>query len=257
LLMKNEAQRLIKKYPNKNLTPVFKILPHKLAIICPMATCDDFTRDLGGTCSEDILVAIGLNCLPITTHDDVVDEAPKDRKYRASLIYAGNISALEEINMLLKNDHQGVAKVIIKTVQENHYRQQFRVDLLWDKKIKNFQEYLNGTRDIYSFASLGPGCALEITGKKDLRKQVISYAINYGLALQLIDDLREIEEDKISGYNSFPILEEKPYEKSFRALDNFLVKARKNLDPTWKHTEKRLKSLENFATKFKKEFNGK
>jgi len=255
-IMEKEVRRLIKKYPNKNLAPVFSILPQKLITIGPMALCDDLTQDLGGICSDDVLAAIGLSCLPITTHDDVVDETPKNRAKLAALVYAGNIAGLEGMNILFQKNLPKVAEAFIKTIAENHYRQQFRVDLLWEKKPKNFREYRYGIGDICSLAAIGPFCALTITGRNDLRKIVARFTTGYGVALQLIDDIREFDEDKLTSYTSFPLFEGKPFKKSFQEIEHYLKMAKRAIKPDWTRTRFRFKNLELFAQKIRKGFNG-
>lgn len=254
-IMQQQAKRLVKKYPDKHLASIFSILPEKLITIGPMALCDDLTRDLGGACSDEILAAVGLCCLPITTHDDVVDETPTDRAKLAALVYAGNIAGLEGMNILLQKNLSGITQALIKAITENHYRQQFRVELLWQKKPRNFRDYRYGIEDVCSLAAIGPLCALAITGRNDLQRRVIHFAVGYGVVLQLIDDIREVEEDRVAGYTSFPLLEGKPFKESFQAAERYLVMGIKALKPEWTKTGLRLKNLKVFLQKMKKEFN--
>jgi len=252
-IMQDQSDRLIKKYPNRNLAPVFSILPEKLITIGPMALCDDLTQDLGGVCSENILAAIGLSCLLITTHDDVVDETPKNRADLAALIYAGNIAGLEGMEILLKENLAGVAKILIETIAENHYRQQFRVDCLWEKKPKSFREYRHGIEDVCSLAAIGPLCALAVTGREKLQRVIARWSVGYGVALQMIDDIREFEEDKLAGYTSFPLLEGKPFKRSFRELERHLEMAENALRPEWIRTKSRVRILKLLIPKLQKE----
>jgi len=208
-ILERKSKKLIKKYPNKNLAQVFSILPRKIITIAPMAVCDDLVQDLGGSCDKNILAAVGLSCLPITTHDDVVDETPKNKSNLAALVYAGNIAGLEGMKILLQKNYLNITPILIKTIIENHYRQQFRTDLLWEKKPKNFRDY------------------------------------RYG---------REFEEDKLTSYTSYPLLEGKPFKKSFQKIDYHLLMAKKALNPKWKRIQLRIKNIENFIKKIKKEF---
>lgn len=223
-ILVKETKKLKKKYSNKNLASVFSIIPKKLITIGPMALCDDLTQDLGKSCNDNILAAIGLSCFPITTHDDVVDETPEERAKLAALIYAGNIAGLEGTNLLFKENYGELAEILFKTIIKNHYQQQFRVELLWDKKPKNFKDYKEGIKDVCSLTSIGPLCALAITKRYDLTKKINNFAANYSIVLQLIDDIREIEEDKLTSYTSFPLLENKPFKKSFKAINIYLKK---------------------------------
>jgi len=252
-IMQTQTQKLIKKYPNKHLASAFSLLPRKLITIGPMALCDDLTQDLGGICSDDILAAIGLSCLPITTHDDVVDETPESRDKLSALVYAGNIAGLEGMNILLQKNLKEVTHALIKTIAENHYRQQFRVDLLWERKPKNFRAYRYGIEDICSLAAIGPLCALAITGRDDLQKIIIRFTTSYGMVLQLIDDIREIDEDRLAGYTSFPLLEGPPFKKSFQAIGRYLRTAKRSLKPEWRRTKSRFKNLEIFVQRMKGE----
>lgn len=253
-ILEKKSKKLIKKYPSKNLAQVFSILPRKIITIAPMAVCDDLVQDLGGSCDENILAAIGLCCFPITTHDDVVDETPKNMASLAALVYAGNITGLEGFEILFQKNLLNIAQSLIASINENHYRQQFRVELLWQKKPKNFRDYLYGIEDVYSLMAIGPLCALSITGRKDLQKTILRFSKNCGFVLQLIDDIREFEEDKLTSYTSYPLLEGKPFKKSFQKIDYHLLMAKKALKPTWKRIQLRIKNIEDFIKKIKEEF---
>lgn len=245
-IAKVSAQLISEKYPSPNLAPVFTIIPRKLITICPMALFDDITQDLGKTCDDQILEAIGLSCLSITTHDDVVDETPTKRPELAALIYAGNIATLEGIRLLYKN-HPEVANTMVSLLNENHYYQQFRIDLLWENKPENFDKYIEGIKDVVSLAKIGPLCALVFTNQAELRDKIDSFATGFGLALQIIDDIREVEEDKISGYTSFPVIEGPPFSQSFSAINKYLKQADASLNSTWTKTRDRLGFLIRFT----------
>lgn len=254
-IMQAETRKLKKKYSNKNLQKIFDTLPNKIITICPMLLCDELTKDLGGKCNEKILAAVGLICFTLSTHDDVVDETPRQRSQLAALTYAGNLTTLESIQILEKYRNQKLTTTLIQTVCENHLKQQFRVDLLWEKKPKNVNDYLKGIEDLNSLAAIGPLIALEITRKPNLKQKIRQFAEGYGKALQIIDDIREIEEDIQAGYTSFPAIEGKPFKKSFGQLKKHLRIAQQALNPKWRRMLAIVKKAQSFTRNLQDEFN--
>lgn len=255
-ILKKYTKILLRKYPNKNLAPIFTTLQTKLLTVGPMALCDSLTEDLGKKCLEDILSAIGLVCLEISAHDDAVDETPASRSKLAALVYAGNIAALEGIKILCRNNNLKIAQIIASLVNENHYLQQLRVEKLWEKKPRNFCDYQDGVRDGLVLVEIGLFPALEITGRKDLLNKMTKFSLSYALILQLIDDIRETEEDKILGYHSYPLLEGKPFKRSFKEIDRHLKLAKGCLDPNWKRMNSLVDNLRILVSKLKSEFYG-
>lgn len=255
-ILQKEKISLLRRYPNKNLSPVFTTLQSKLLTIGPMALCDCLISDLGKICPEDILVAIGLVCLEISAHDDAVDETPDVQSKLAALIYAGNIAALEGIKILYQKDRKRIADIIISLVNQNHYLQQMRVEKLWERKPSNFIDYQEGVKDGAVLVQIGLFPALEIAGREDLCRQLIRFSESYALVLQLIDDIREVDEDKIHGYHSFPILEGPPFEKSFKAIEKHLNLAKENLHADWKKMNSLVKNLKVLVAKIESEFDG-
>lgn len=130
-LMKLQVKKLVRKYPNPYLAKVFSTLDKKILTIGPMSLCDNLSMDLGKKADDQLLNAIGLSCLVISAHDDVVDEPPKNRSEIAALIYAGNIALLEGIKLLTELKANKVIHYLIDTINQNHYYQQLRVDLVW------------------------------------------------------------------------------------------------------------------------------
>lgn len=251
-IMEKWAKYLSRKYPNKNLAAVFSKLAHKVAVIGPMILCKNVVQDLGQKCPEQVLAAVGLACLSISTHDDVVDERPQDREEIASLVYAGNIAGLEAVSLLKNSGYTKILVPLSAAINKNHYLQQFRVDLLWSKKPKNFRDYQFGIADICSWVAIGPKVGLSLTGRSDLANSISEFIENYGIAIQLIDDIREVEEDRLSGYNSFPLLEGKPYKRSFKELDKCVERARNSLGGRWRNLQNRALLLERFVDELKK-----
>lgn len=255
--MKNWAIRLIDKYPNRKLAENFFRLPQQIITMLPMAFCDSLTQDLKKTCDDEILAAIGLNSFLISTHDDVVDEMPKNRKIVSGLVYAGNIAALEGMKILFEKNRKKVAQALIDSVNKNHYLQQLVVEKLWQGKKINAKEYFDGIKHIGIFSAIGPLCALALTGRNDLKKTILKFASNYGITLQLIDDIRETEEDKIAGYSSLPLTEGTPFTCSFAKLYQHAKIARSALDKKWERMTFYVDAIDQFARKIEKEINEK
>lgn len=254
-IMQNWASKLKKQYPNKHLSEIFDGLATHIITIMPMIFCDALANDLGKKVDDKFLAAIGLSCLLISTHDDVVDEMPKDRIKLAALVYAGNIAALEGIKLFGKKNFD-IIQIIIDPVAQNHYLQQLVVEKLWNGNKISPKEYFVGIKHICVFTSIGPLVALALTQRKDLKKRILNFSSGYGLALQLLDDLREIDEDKINGYISLPLLEGSPYTKTLKELYINISKARSALNPSWKHTGKFVDNIKNFAKDIERQVNG-
>lgn len=255
-ILQKEKASLLRRYPNKNLSPIFATLQSKLLTVGPMALCDYLISDLEKVCPEDILAAIGLVCLEISAHDDAVDETPDIQSKLAALVYAGNIAVLEGIRILYRKDRKRIADIIISLVNQNHYLQQMRVEKLWERKPSNFIDYQDGVKDGAVLVQIGLFPALEIAGRDDLRQQLARFSESYALVLQLIDDIREVDEDKIHGYHSFPILEGLPFEKSFKAIKKHLKLAKENLHPDWKKMNSLVKNLKVLVAKMESGFDG-
>jgi len=102
-ILKEKARQLSRKYNDADLIKKFNEMPFRFISISPMAFYSAMMKDLGKKPDKNILTAIGLSCLAIGTHDDVVDETPKKKRDIAALVYSGNIASLEGMKMLLKN----------------------------------------------------------------------------------------------------------------------------------------------------------
>src|SRR3990167_4302719 len=256
-LMDSQANRLSRAYPDKELAVIFSMLSKKILTIGPMSYCDLFASDLGIKCPKEVLVAIGLVCLPITTHDDVVDETPKKRLQLAAFIYAGDIAMLEGLKVLSTKKHTSVAKVLIDAVNQNHYYQQLRVKYLWERKPKTFEDYKVGIKDVPVLVKVGLDCACAIAdASHPIRRRVNQFASGYGIALQIIDDIREVDEDRVSGYNSFPLLEGTPFKKSCQELDKQILAAKQALLPKWTKMRSYISRVERVASEIKREVCG-
>lgn len=80
------GRSLSRRYPDAELTKIFSNLGNRTVTILPMAFCDAFSSDLGTPVSKKILAAVGLACVIVATHDDVVDETPTDQKSLAECL---------------------------------------------------------------------------------------------------------------------------------------------------------------------------
>lgn len=246
-ILRPHLGRIARNYPNPFLEKLFLSLDRRIIAIAPMAFCDRLAADLGEKLDEQDLAPLGLYMLGISTHDDVVDEIPQDRRELAALVYAGNIAANGGARLLLKQNKPNAAGVLLNTVNSNHFYQQYVAQTLWQKKPASFSEYKKGVNHICVFSSIGPLYALALLKRQELRRKIIRYANGYGIALQLLDDLRETEEDKKNGYWSFPIIEGAPYRESFRELFGHIKQAREAIPGNWKLMGDLLDRLEDFA----------
>lgn len=226
---------LIKKYPNDSLEKIFNLLDKKVIALAPMALCDALLADLSKTATKKELAALGLHLLAISTHDDVVDELPKNRQYVAALTYAGNISTNEGSKLLINLKNKKAAEVLLDYINFNHYYQQIVAETLWVRNPKNFKQYTQEIKHICIYIAIGLMYGLALSNRQDLKKVILKFSNHYGLAMQLIDDIREVEEDKINGYYSYPITEGYPYKKSHEQLMYNLAKAKIVLPPKFKN----------------------
>lgn len=240
----NEQTRILQqKYKDNNLFQVFKIMPNKLLTVGPIAVCDYLTIDLNHKCPEKVLATIGLLCLQISTHDDAVDETPSSRNLLAALIYAGNIASLEGVRLLVESGHGPLASELLKIVNRNHFLQQKRVELLWDNSPRNFLDYRIGVADGAELIKIGAFAALHLCNAGRFKDRLSQFAENYALALQLLDDIREVEEDKKSGYHSFPLMEHPPFKLSFKHAKENLQLASNCLRKEWVLTKSLVESV--------------
>src|SRR3989344_4038267 len=168
----------------------------------------------------------------------------RERTKLAALVYAGNISSNEGSKILLLQGNAAAATVLLDKINENHYCQQKVVETLWTKPPATFSEYKEGVQHIRVFIEIGLHYGLSLAGRKDLERQVKKYAEGYGIALQLIDDLREIEEDKTFGYWSYPIVEGEPFKRSFKELYRHIDICKKSVPVSWKNLQELTKRLE-------------
>ena len=244
--------KLQKKYPSIYLKPIFLSLGHRLIALAPMVLFDSLLSDLKVKSDEKILTVIGLSCLPIATHDDVVDETLNSKTYLSSLIFSGNISAMEGAKLLLRIDKK-VASSIIDSIAQNHYLQQLGTEKLWQGKMVTKTQYLDGRKDVHALAKIGLVGALKVAGRDDLIGRIEQFARGYGIALQLIDDIREVNEDRLTDYRSLPLMEPYPYKKSFIQLNKHIQIAKDSLKADWKKMRRLVDNVARFAKRLRKE----
>ena len=251
-----EANKLCKKYKDPDLIKNFSEMQNRFICLMPMALCESIVKDLGKKCDKEVLAAIGLCSFPIGTHDDVVDEMPKDRRDVAALTYSGNIAGLEGMRILFDKNKPLVAQALIDTINQNHFRQQRVVDLLWEGKKITKERYLEGIHHIIDFTSIGLLAGVAEAERPDLRKRMMLFSEGYGPVIQVIDDLREVDEDKTTTYKSFAVIEGRPYVQTFKIGFDGIEKARKNIMPNWKNMNKIVDNAERFLKGLEVKLNG-
>jgi len=115
------------------LESMFNAIDSRIINLCPMALCDTILSDIGVSCPDTLLTGIGLATFSISTYDDLVDELPRDQLAIAGLIYAGSISTLEGIRLLIQNGYEEITPIVIDCINRNHYHQTKIVETLWKK----------------------------------------------------------------------------------------------------------------------------
>lgn len=251
-LLKPYQSQLIKDYPNPHLKQHFLSLNWKIISLGTMALCDHLLKDLNQNVNPKDLVALGLHMLAISTHDDVVDEMPKDRILLSSLVFAGNIATNEGSRLLISQGKTKAADILLKSINTNHFYQQHNIETLWTKKPNSFKEYIDGITHTGTLMRIGLNYALVLAGKVDLQDKTDRYAHYYGMAIQLIDDIREVDEDIANGYWSYPVIEGFPYKKSLDQLFIYIKKDRKTIPQNWSYLHNSLDRLEEVANKIKR-----
>lgn len=250
-LLQPYQTRLIKNYPNPYLKKHFLSLNWKIISLGTMALCDHLLKDLDQKVDPKDLIALGLHMLAISTHDDVVDEMPKDRTLLSALVFAGNIATNEGSRLLLNQGKTKASDSLLASININHFYQQHNIETLWVKKPKSFKEYIDGITHTGTLMQVGLNYALVLAGRIDLQDKTDKYAHCYGTAIQLIDDIREVDEDIMNGYWSYPVIEGSPYKKSLDQLFMYIYKGRKAIPQNWFYLNKSLDRLENVAKKIK------
>ena len=208
-ILSKEKKILIKKYPDKFIAKEFATLDKKFISIAPMALMDATLSDLGIKADKNLLLGVGLSTFHISPHDDLIDETPERKEDQAALLYSGNIMLLEGVDKLLKYGYGNLMPVLFKFIKTNHLMQQKVVELLWKKELPTFKDYENGIQHIISFTSIGPIVGLHYAKKENYVSEILRFCENYGLSIQYMDDMIEIDEDLKNSYWSLPIIRAK------------------------------------------------
>jgi hypothetical protein len=243
---------LTKNYPNSSLTMFFTGIGRRLISVGPMSLCEGLLLDIGKQVQDEALAGLALHMLAISLYDDIVDELPNSRTYTSSLLYAGSIAANTGTTLIIKYTNSQALDTLLRLINKNHYYQQHVIETLWTHRPASFQEYTQGVRHAQIFAAIGLVYALGIANRLDLEDIVMSYANCYGLALQIIDDIYETDEDEKNGYNSYPIIEGFPYKESLECLFNCIESGRKSIPREWCHLQALITKIEHCATEIHK-----
>lgn len=239
------GRSLNRKYPDAELSKVFSNLGNRTVTILPMAFCDALSSDLGIPVSKKVLAAIGLACVVVATHDDIVDETPTDQKTLAGLVYGGDITNLYAIQTLLKFGKGLVVDTLIDALNKNHYLQRRVVDQLWGNQGVSNEQYFEAVRHWTTFCSIGPLSALALTDRMNLKNRILKFSTGYGITFQLVDDLMEVDEDKVRGYQSIPSQEGYPFVETFKQMHAHVDLARYATNRRWQRVNRLLDNMEN------------
>lgn len=175
-----------------------------------MVLCRAFLVDLGLEAPRGLLGPLGLAMYSISTHDDVVDELPKDRGVIAGLVYAGNIASLHGISLLVSNGYARVAQAVVRLMNLNHCFQTDIAFSIWSAP-SDEKGYLRAISHTGYWAAIGTLAAAEHVHTEGARElsQLQLFAMKfgelYGRICQVYDDIREIDDDRRHGYFSLPI----------------------------------------------------
>lgn len=199
-----EKEGLQKRYPDIALQSALDGLDSRIISIAPMVLFETMLKDLGLESNEKLVTGLGLIMYSVSTHDDVVDERPIQRLDVASLIYAGDITTLEGVQLLVEAGSPETTSVIINYLNLTNLAQTKIVRDLWDHP-SNEETYLEAINTTRYWAETGLQAAITYAGRTDLRDFVDKFSILYGKTCQLFDDVREIDDDIKNGYYSLPI----------------------------------------------------
>lgn len=252
-ILKPHVDVIIRRYPSSLLQRHFESLGQRLIAVCPMALCDLTLTELGFAPDDDYLASLGLHMLAIATHDDIVDQLLDNRSVVAQLLYAGDIASNEGSRLLFRRARPDVADTLLAQINRNHFYQHHVVETLWQREAADFAEYRSGIYHASVMANIGVLYALSIASRLDLKPPLEIFADHYGLALQLVDDILEVDDDSRYGYHSFPVKEGWPYTLSFRHLFVALDECRGALEHSWVGLQELVARLHGFAVSLRTE----
>lgn len=247
VLLRAAAEDLVQAYPDPDFQSLFQAMPNKAISLVPMALCDCVASDLGRPPAAELLQALGVISHHLSTHDDIVDERPAERRAVGALLYAGNITALEGLRRLRDLRRPDVTDVIMRAIARNHAAQQKVLRLLWEQVPASFDEYRRGLEHSTHLVAIGVRAGLAWASRSDLEERGYPFCEAYGLAFQLLDDLREADHDRQTGYHSFAVVEGPPYVESRQQLVTALREAGAALEPSWGRTRDLVARLERVA----------
>lgn len=206
-ILRKHADFLSERYPDRLLSKCLGEMPERFVSIGPMSNCDALLSDLGIKAPDNLLAGIGMIAFHISTYDDIVDEPPSSREKVAALAYSGNIALIEGIELMVDSGLTAPMSAALEEIKRNSYMQQKVTGILWRKKYPDKEGYFRGIMHIVSWASIGPMAALAYAEKTGSCSSVERFCKNYGIAIQIIDDINEIGDDLKNGYRSLPIIE--------------------------------------------------
>lgn len=246
-LLRVVARDLAQRFPDPDLRPLFQAMPKKAIGPVLMALCDRIAGDLGEEAPANLLQAVGALAFHLSTHDDIVDERPSERRAVGALLYAGNITALDGLQRLQAIGRSDVTDAIVRTIARNHAAQQRVLRLLWEQSPASFDDYRRGLEHSTHLVGIGVHTGLAWARRSDLEARCRPFCEAYGLAFQLIDDLIEVDQDRQSGYHSYAVVEGPPYVESRRWLVAALQEAGAALESTWTETRDLVARLQRVA----------
>ena len=110
----------------------------------------------------------------------------------------------EGIKIFIDYSYLSILQVVLDLLKQNHMYQRRVVDLLWADKQPTINDYEEGIKHIHSFSAIGPMAALLFANAAKKQDIIDNFSVQYGVALQYLDDLSEIDEDVKNKYWSLP-----------------------------------------------------
>ncbi len=265
-LLKAESKRISKRYNDPDLKRHFDGMVTRFVSLGPMALFDSIASDIGIKPDRMLMASIGLASFHISTHDDIVDETPANKDEIASLLYSGNISFIEGVAGILRYGNRDVLNAVMHSIKTNHHMQQRVVKILWSRRRPTEADYFEGIRHIISWTSIGPNAALALSGTHNYSASIGEFCKNYGTAIQLLDDMSEIDEDLKNGYWSLPIIlasrksidikrnirfRREAVDMMRELAEERLAKASSSIPKGWNRMQEKVSMLNNYISGYK------
>lgn len=131
-ILQAQKENLKIKYPDPILESAIDGIDSRIISIAPMVLFETMLQDLGLEPDEELLGGLGLIMYSVSTHDDVVDERPTKRLDVAGLVYAGDITTLEGMRLLVNSGSPETVSAIIDYLNLTNLAQTKIVENLWD-----------------------------------------------------------------------------------------------------------------------------